>query len=125
MSGKILIVDDSVTARKIITDQLSKTDWQIVEAQDGNDGLQKLEANPDIELIFSDINMPWLNGLEMVEKIKKIQAFEDIPICMLTTESAPDALQKAKELGVNAFLVKPVQPEQLFAVIEGFTEEEV
>ena len=121
MSSKILIVDDSVTARKIIIDHLVKTSWKVIEAQDGNDGLKKLEEHPDIALIFSDINMPWLNGLEMVEKIKENNQFSDIPICMLTTESAPDALQKAKELGVNAFLVKPVQQEQLLAVIEGFT----
>tara|TARA_B100001094_G_scaffold293457_1_gene313342 strand:- start:1936 stop:2313 length:378 start_codon:yes stop_codon:yes gene_type:complete len=118
MVGKILIVDDSITARKVIIDCLQNTDWEIIEAQNGNEGLQKLEENPDIDLIFSDINMPWLNGLEMVTKIKEIDAYRNIPICMLTTESSSDAIEKAKELGVNAFIVKPGSSEQLNAIIE-------
>lgn len=123
MAGKILVVDDSITARKIIVDALAKTEWEVIEAQDGNDGLEKLETNSDIDVIFSDINMPWLNGLEMVERIKQNSDLSDIPICMLTTETAPESLDKAKELGVNAFLVKPVQKAQLLAVIESFVEE--
>lgn len=123
MSGKILVVDDSVTARKIIADALSKTQWQVIEAEDGNMGLEKLAQHPDIDAIFSDINMPWLNGLEMVERIKANPKWADIPICMLTTETAPESLDRAKELGVNAFLVKPVQEVQILAVLENFVEE--
>ena len=124
MSGKVLIVDDSITARKIITDALSETDWQVVEAEDGNMGLEKLAQNDDIDVIFSDINMPWLNGLEMIEKIKQNAEWADIPICMLTTETAHESLDTAKQLGVNAFLVKPIQAAQLLAVLESFIEEE-
>ncbi|MBQ48008.1 MAG: two-component system response regulator [Zetaproteobacteria bacterium] len=120
MSEKILVVDDSLTARRIIVDLLAETPWEIIEAQDGNDGIEKLEANPDIKLIFSDINMPWMNGLEMVGSIKDHETFSQIPICMLTTESSPEALDEAKKLGVNAFLVKPVQGEQLMTVVNSF-----
>ena len=121
MAGKILVVDDSITARKIIVNALAESEWEIIEAQDGNDGLEKLKAHPEIKVIFSDINMPWLNGLEMVEKIKENDALAQIPICMLTTETSPESLEKAKSLGVNAFLVKPVQQAQLLAVIDSFT----
>ena len=121
MSVKILVVDDSQTARKIVTDQLTKIGMDVIEAEDGNDGLKKLEENPGIQLIFSDINMPWMNGLEMVEKIKELDAYKSLPICMLTTESAVDSREKAKELGVNAFLVKPVKGAQLMAVVKNLT----
>lgn len=115
-----LIVDDSATARKIISDALSQRKIHVIEAADGNQALEALKSHPEISVIFSDINMPWMDGLEMVAKIKANPAFKDIPICMLTSESAPEALQKAKNLGVNAFLVKPVQPKHLDAVLSTF-----
>ena len=99
---------------------LANSEWQIIEALDGNDGLEKLEANPDVSLIFSDINMPWMNGLEMVEQIKQKEQFKAIPIYMLTTESAPESLEQAKNLGVNAYLVKPIQQAQLLAIVKNF-----
>ena len=120
MAGKILVVDDSLTVRRMIADMLANSEWQIIEALDGNDGLEKLEANPDVSLIFSDINMPWMNGLEMVEQIKQKENFNTIPICMLTTESAPESLEQAKNLGVNAYLVKPIQQAQLLAIVKNF-----
>jgi len=120
MAGKILVVDDSLTVRRMITDMLANSEWEIIEALDGNDGIEKLESNPDIALILSDINMPWMNGLEMVEQIKQKDEFKSVPICMLTTESAPESLEQAKNLGVNAYLVKPIQQAQLLAIVKNF-----
>lgn len=122
MQGKILVVDDSKTARKIIKDHLNNPEITVIEAVDGSDGLKKLEQHPDVFAIFSDINMPFLNGLEMVEKIKELPNLAHIPICMLTTESAPEALDQAKKLGVNAFLVKPINDKQLAMVLKNFYE---
>lgn len=122
MARKILIVDDSATARKVVADCLAKDVYTIIEAQDGNEGIKKLEENPDIALIFSDINMPWLSGLEMIGKIKENPSWEDIPICLLTTESSQESLEEAKKLGVNAFLVKPLDVAQLNIILESVFE---
>lgn len=120
MPKKILIVDDSLTARQIIIDSLKDTNYEIHQAKDGNEGLRCLEEIDNIELVFSDINMPWLNGLEMIEQIKTNAKFKDIPICITTTETAPDSLEAAKNLGVNAFLIKPIAKEHLLAVIKKY-----
>lgn len=120
MSKKILVVDDSVTARRLVVSHLAGLNLQVIEAGDGKDGLSKLNDHPDTGLIFTDINMPWMSGLEMIAEIKKIKSYQHIPICMLTTETGSDALTQAKDLGVNAFLVKPVQKEQLLAIVNGY-----
>jgi two-component system chemotaxis response regulator CheY len=122
MANKILVVDDSMTARKLVKTALEGSAWEIIEAKDGNEGLEKLAANPDVKLILSDINMPWKSGIEMVEEIKGEQKYSAIPICMLTTESGSDTLEKAKELGITAFLVKPVQKDQLLTLVESIME---
>ncbi|HYX34092.1 MAG TPA: response regulator [Oligoflexus sp.] len=120
MSKKILVVDDSVTARRLVVSHLAGLNLQVIEAGDGKDGLSKLHDHPDTGLIFTDINMPWMSGLEMIAELKKVKAYQHIPICMLTTETGSDALTQAKDLGVNAFLVKPVQKEQLLAIVNGY-----
>ena len=120
MSGKILVVDDSMTARKLVVDCLKEQGLEVIEAENGKDGLSKIEEHKDINLIFSDINMPWMSGLEMVAEIKKDSSMNSIPICMLTTESGAESLAEAKKLGVDAFLVKPVQSEQLIMILEGY-----
>ena len=115
MSGKkILVIDDSTTARQLILNHLEGLKHNIIEAVDGDEGLQKALDEGDVDLIFSDINMPQMNGLEMVERLKKNPKTASIPICMLTTETGSEELMRAKSLGVNAFLVKPI-----LAVVNG------
>jgi two-component system chemotaxis response regulator CheY len=121
MAKKILLLDDSLTARRLIVSFLNHLPVLVLEAQDGIHGLEILNQNKDISLIFSDINMPHMNGLEFVEKLRSDVLWANhIPICMITTETGDTALQKAKTLGVNAFLVKPVQKDQLLAVVNGY-----
>lgn len=120
MEGKVLVVDDSMTARKLVVDYLKNQGLDVVEAENGKDGLSKVQENKDLKLIFSDINMPWMSGLEMVSEIKNESELSTIPICLLTTESGTEAVAEAKKLGVDAFLVKPVQTEQLMLILEGY-----
>ncbi len=119
MSKKILIVDDSSTARQLIVNHLEGQGHDLLQAKDGDEALAIVSADGSIALIFSDINMPGLNGLELVEKIKQNNSTAKIPICLLTTETGNTELQKAKELGVNAFLVKPIKKEQILTVVNG------
>ncbi len=121
MLKKILLLDDSLTARKIVLSFLSHLKLEVLEAKDGLQGLEILDAHKDISLIFTDINMPQMNGLEFIEKLKQNYTWaQNIPICMLTTETGDASLQRAKQLGVNAFLVKPIQKDQLLAVVNGY-----
>ena len=115
MAKKIMIVDDSKTIRQQVRFTLTKSGFDVVEAEDGNDGLVKLSENPDVAMIISDVNMPNMNGLEMVEKMKSNGS--TVPVIMLTTEGAADLIQRAKAAGAKGWLVKPFQPEQLVAAV--------
>ena len=116
MGKKVMIVDDSKTIRQQVSFTLSKGGYDVIEAEDGNDGLSKLKANADIAMIISDVNMPNLNGLEMVEKIKA--EGHSVPIVMLTTEGAADMIERAKAAGAKGWLVKPFKPDQLVAAVQ-------
>ena len=117
MGKKVLIVDDSRTIRQQVNFTLSKGGFQVVEAEDGQDGLSKLKSNPDVAMIISDVNMPNMNGLEMVEAINGDAGIPHPPIVMLTTEGSGDLIDRAKKAGAKGWLVKPFKPEQLVAVV--------
>lgn len=120
MGKKVMIVDDSRTIRQQVSFTLSKGGYEVVEAEDGVEGLSKLAENADISMIISDVNMPNMNGLEMVEKMKENGV--SIPIVMLTTEGASDLIERAKAAGAKGWLVKPFKPEQLVAAVGKLAE---
>lgn len=106
MTKKILTVDDSRTIRSIIKQVLSGYDCEILEAGSGTEGLSiTKEQNPD--LIILDIDMPEMNGLEMLMKVRNIDDIMNTPVIMLTSKAKPQNIRIAKELGVMAFLSKP------------------
>lgn len=115
MGKKIMIVDDSKTIRQQVSFTLTKGGYEVIEAEDGQDGIDKLSANSDIAMVISDVNMPNMNGLEMVEKLKSDGS--TVPVIMLTTEGASDLIQRAKDAGAKGWLVKPFQPDQLVAAV--------
>jgi two-component system chemotaxis response regulator CheY len=117
MSKKILIVDDSRTIRQQVNFTLNKGGFAVVEAEDGRDGIEKLKANPDVAVIISDVNMPNMNGLEMVEAINGDASLSHPPIVMLTTEGSGELVERAKKAGAKGWLVKPFKPDQLVTVV--------
>jgi two-component system, chemotaxis family, chemotaxis protein CheY len=121
MGTKILIVDDSRTIRQQVNFTLSKSGYEIVQAEDGQKGLQALAENQDVVMIISDVNMPNMGGLEMLEKIKTDTKHASLPVLMLTTEGAADLLERAKSLGAKGWLVKPFNPDQLIAAVKKLT----
>lgn len=121
MGKKIMIVDDSRTIRQQVRFTLTKGGYEVLEAEDGSDGFEKLKANPDVAMVISDVNMPNMNGLEMVEKIKSESSISGIPIIMLTTEGAADLIDRAKKAGAKGWLVKPFKPDQLIAAVGKLT----
>lgn len=118
MSKKVLIVDDSRTIRQQVNFTLSKGGFAVVEAEDGKDGIEKLKANPDVAMIISDVNMPNMNGLEMVEAISGDAGLTHPPIVMLTTEGSGEMVERAKKAGAKGWLVKPFKPDQLVQVVQ-------
>ena len=107
MAKKILMNDDSSMIRLIVSKAAKKAGYDIITATNGQEGLEKLSLNNDIDLILSDINMPIMGGLEMIKFIKENEKTQYIPIVMLTTESKEELKQQGRELGVKAWMVKP------------------
>ena len=114
---KVMIVDDSRTIRQQVNFTLSKSGFEVVEAEDGADGLAKLRANPDVAMVISDVNMPNMDGLQMVEAIKADATLNKVPVLMLTTEGAGELINRARAAGAKGWIVKPFKPDQLIAAV--------
>ncbi len=116
MAKKILIVDDSLSIRQLVSMTLIKEGYEVVEAENGEDALRKLESiRPN--LIISDVNMPKMNGIELVKAVKKQPSHKFTPIMMLTTESQEQKKQEGREAGAKAWLVKPFSQDKLLAAV--------
>lgn len=113
---KVLLVEDSPTMRQLIAFALKRLPGiSIVEASDGVDGLKKLSAEK-FDLIFTDINMPILDGLKLVSLIRNEPAYASIPVVVISTEGAKEDMERARLLGVNDYLTKPVQAQKIVEV---------
>jgi two-component system chemotaxis response regulator CheY len=117
---KVMIVDDSRTVRQQVVAALSPAGFEVLEAQDGIEGLDRMKGTPDLSLIICDLNMPRMNGLEMLGVAKESGALS-VPVVMLTTEGRTDLIEKAKRAGARGWLVKPFKPDQLIAVARKLT----
>lgn len=114
-TSRVLVVDDMMTMRKIITRMLSDLGFRdCVEAADGLRAWEALtKANPPIELIVSDINMPGLTGIEFLKKIRAEAKYRNLPVIFLTAESDLQTVKSAIESNVTSYLLKPVSPVEL------------
>ena len=114
MASIVMVVDDSATVRLQAGRALTQAGFEVVEAVDGIDALEKLEARRDIGLIVCDVNMPRMNGVEFVEALAKRPGWKP-PVIMLTTEGHPQLIQRAKASGAKGWMIKPFKPEILVA----------
>jgi len=120
---KVLIVDDSATVRKqLIAAFESSSDYELIEAENGVDALGKLDANPDVKLLISDINMPEMDGITLVKNIFEGGKFSSLPILMVTTEAGADLKAQAKQYGVRAWIIKPFSNEKILMAAEHLTK---
>jgi two-component system chemotaxis response regulator CheY len=116
----VLIVDDSLTIRMVVKRVLAQTDLMIGEVYDAGDGAEALEvvaAHP-VDLILSDINMPNIDGLELVRRLAADPATASIAVIMITTEGAESTLEEALSVGAKGYVTKPFTPEDLAEAIE-------
>ena len=124
MSHRILIVEDSPTMRQLLAFALRRLkEVEIVEAQDGMDGLRKV-SNDHFDLALIDINMPVMDGLKLISLIRGDDSLKEIPIVVITTEGANDDRRRALELGANEYLCKPIQANQVLTVVKGLLKAE-
>ncbi len=119
----ILIVDDSKTMRHLLCFTAKRVPGaKIIEATNGADALKKLSTEK-IDIMLTDINMPIMDGYELVSHVRKHQLYKDIPIIMITTRGAHEDEQKALTIGANAYLTKPVQAHDLIRLVQSYTSE--
>jgi two-component system chemotaxis response regulator CheY len=117
MKKKVIVVDDSRTARQQVRSVLSEAGYDIVEAIDGRDGIAKIGDNSDASLVLCDVNMPHLGGLDMLATLKETSPAQKMLFIMLTTEAEPQLVQRAKSVGAKGWIVKPFKPELLVAAV--------
>lgn len=120
MKANILVVDDSASVRQQVRITLTQAGFSVVEAADGAIGAQ-LIAQGGIDCVVCDVNMPNMNGIEMLQAVKSQPQNEDLPIVMLTTEGSKELIVQAKQAGASGWIVKPFKAELLVAAIEKLT----
>lgn len=116
---KLLVVDDSSTMRRIIKNTLQRLGYDdILEAEHGLQAWEILDSTPGVEVLVTDWNMPEMNGLDLVKKVRADDRFVDIPIIMVTTEGGKAEVITALKAGVNNYIVKPFTPQVLKEKLE-------
>ncbi|MEG6505308.1 response regulator [Nitratidesulfovibrio sp. 1201_IL3209] len=116
MSKLIMTVDDSASIRQMVGFTLRNAGYEVIEAKDGKDAVSKLSG--PIKMVITDLNMPNMDGIELIRQIRANPAYKFIPVIMLTTESQATRKQEGKAAGATGWIVKPFQPEQLLAVVK-------
>ncbi|POZ64055.1 response regulator [Chromobacterium alticapitis] len=116
MGKSILVVDDAASIRATVSIALKGAGYEVVEACDGNDALAKL-GGVRVNLIISDVNMPGMDGITLLKKLKEGAATKFLPVIMLTTEGSDDKKAQGKEAGAKAWIIKPFDPAKLLDAV--------
>jgi two-component system chemotaxis response regulator CheY len=117
MAKKILTVDDSASIRQMVSFTLKEAGYEVSEAFDGVDAVNK-SLNNQFNLVITDLNMPNMDGITLIKKLRENPNYKFTPIIMLTTESQETKKQEGKAAGATGWIVKPFTPEQLVAVVK-------
>lgn len=117
MGKTIMTADDSASVRQMVSFTLKQSGYEVIEAVDGKDALQKL-GGQKVDMLITDLNMPNLDGIGLIKGARAIPACKFIPIVMLTTESQDSKKQEGKAAGATGWIVKPFKPDQLLSVVK-------
>jgi two-component system, chemotaxis family, chemotaxis protein CheY len=120
MADLVLVVDDSPTTRKFIAFSLRLLGCRVIEAMDGQDALEQLSRNPLTALIFTDLNMPNMDGLALLRAVKGSEAFGKLPVLVLSSEQDDPVRQESLAAGADGYLVKPFNSEDVQRAAERF-----
>ena len=123
--ARILIVDDSSVMRKIVERSLRQAGLEIVQVLEASNGAEALVVaqNSALDLILSDINMPTMDGLEFVRRLRDVENAKNVPVIMITTEAGESAVVQALSNGARGYIRKPFTPEQIKEIIAPLLEE--
>lgn len=116
MAKTILTVDDSASIRQMVSFTLKDAGYSVSEAVDGQDGLDKAKSGK-FDLVFTDQNMPRMDGLTLIKQLRAMPQYKSTPILMLTTESGDDMKNQGRAAGATGWLVKPFDPKKLLEVV--------
>lgn len=115
MESKVLVVDDSMMVRQQVKRALASAGFDVVEAVDGLDALEKARSTSDLSFVICDVNMPRMSGLDFLEALRKEEQFKELPVVMLTTEAQADLVARSKALGARGWIIKPFKADLLVA----------
>ncbi len=118
----VLVVDDSITVRELLTLSFTKLGYRVEQARDGQEGWEKLRGGLPCDMIFCDIEMPRMNGLELLSNLQKDEQLKYIPMAMLTSRGADKHRKLATDLGAKAYLTKPYTEKNLMDVAQNLIE---
>ena len=122
MPKKILIIDDSAAIRQSISFILQQEGYETIEAQDGLEGLTVASGLPGVDLIITDVNMPNLDGIGFIKRVRELAAYKFTPILVLTTESQGSKMNEGKEAGATGWIVKPFNADKLLGIVRKVAE---
>ena len=117
MAKSVLTVDDSASIRQMVAFTLKTAGYEVIEAVDGQDGLDKAKAK-SVNLVLTDQNMPKMDGLTLIKALRGLPQYKATPILMLTTESSDAMKTQGKAAGATGWLVKPFDPQKLLEVVK-------
>jgi len=119
MPATIMTADDSPSMRQMIAFTLRNAGFDVIEAVDGKDALTRLPGAP-VQMLITDLNMPNVDGIELIRRVRALAEFKYLPIVMVTTESEDSKKQEGRAAGASGWIVKPFRGEQLLAVAKRF-----
>lgn len=119
MAHKILVVDDSASMRQLVAFTLKDSGFDVVEAPDGAEAAKTSESH-QVDMVITDLNMPNMDGIELIRTLRGRAGYKFTPILMLTTESQESKKTEGKQAGASGWIVKPFTPEQLLGVVRKF-----
>jgi len=116
MTRKVLVVDDSVTMRNMLEVSMVEEGFEVITADDGVNALKAIGDNK-LDLVITDINMPNMDGIELIKRLRKLNSTKFIPILVVTTEGGENTKQDGKAAGATGWIVKPFQPQTLSSAV--------
>jgi two-component system, chemotaxis family, chemotaxis protein CheY len=119
MVKTFLVVDDSASMRQLITFAMQDAGFDVLIAENGKDALEKL-SSAKADMVITDLNMPDMDGIELITHLRGMPEYKFVPIVMLTTEAQEEKKKQGKAAGASGWIVKPFTPEQLLSVVKKF-----
>jgi two-component system chemotaxis response regulator CheY len=119
MAKTLLVVDDSASMRQLVSFTIKESGFDVLVAENGKDALAKA-SSAKMDMVITDLNMPEMDGIELIKQLRGKAEYKFTPIVMLTTESQDGKKQEGKQAGASGWIVKPFKPEQLMEVVKKY-----